>query len=326
MFVLLIVGAISAIAIGANDNTMASVVGARVLSLRSAVLLCGGLFIVGALIFGPSVSETIGLDLVITPFPFETVLIIILAMTMWLLLASYLGYPISATHSIVGSIMGAALIQSLTTGQLILRLDTLTLIISGWILTPLLSLLIAYGLQLLVYNQISSRYKGFEEVQRLEGRFGWLLLIMVSIIAFSRGGNDVSKAIGLSTFFVTSPVFLLLVFLIGGTGMAVGLFVLGRRVVQTVGRELTELRPSTSFSAASGSAIILLIGTLFGLPIAATHVLIASMIGAGLANNRRINYSVLRRLLLTSVMTVPISALLTCGLLILQFWLGLLVF
>ncbi|MFW9831996.1 MAG: inorganic phosphate transporter, partial [Candidatus Thorarchaeota archaeon] len=315
---LVLFASISALAIGANDNTMASVVGAKVLSLKSAVLLCGSLFIIGAIILGPGVSETIGFDFVTISLPFNTVVIIILAMTIWLLLASYLGYPISATHSIIGSVVGIAIFEILNSGNLIIRLDTLALIVIGWAASPILALIIAYGLQFFVQTQVSSRVFGLDDVKKQEGKFGWLLLIMVSIIAFSRGGNDVSKAVGLITILTIQPLDLLLIFFIGGLGMAIGLFFLGRRVVQTVGNELTELRPSTSFSAATGSAIILFLGTLFGLPIAATHVLIASLIGAVHANKRRINYSILRRLTLASVITMPISALFACILVVMQ--------
>ncbi|MDO8056165.1 MAG: inorganic phosphate transporter, partial [Candidatus Hermodarchaeota archaeon] len=95
-----------AVAIGANDETMASVVGAKVLKLNVAILIGAVLQIIGAQLLGTGVSETIGQDMVITPLPFDLVLIVAIAMTIWALVASSSGYPISTTHSIVGCVLG----------------------------------------------------------------------------------------------------------------------------------------------------------------------------------------------------------------------------
>ena len=104
--VLLILASIVAFAIGANDSTMASLVGAKVLSLRSAVILGGILLIIGAVVLGQGVSTTIGANMVTQPLPVDLVFVISLAIIVWMLFSAYLGNPISATHSIVGSIMG----------------------------------------------------------------------------------------------------------------------------------------------------------------------------------------------------------------------------
>jgi phosphate/sulfate permease len=316
LLALLLMAAIVAIAIGANDNTMASIVGARVLTLNAAVLLCGCLHIIGAQLLGGGVSETLGANIVITPFPLDAILVVAFAMTAWLLVSSVKGYPISATHTIVGSVLGVGLLLQIETATQILRWDTILIILSGWVLSPILSLAIAFILQLAVQNFVLHRVRGLVGMRRVEEIFGLLLLIMVIIIGLSRGGNDVSKAVGLLTMFV-DPVDMTIPLLVGGVGMAIGVVILGRRVVRTVGMELTELRPSTSFSSAAASAIVLLIGTLFGIPLAATHILITGVIGAGLANRMPINQAPLKRIALTSFLTVPISALLA----VVFFWL-----
>jgi PiT family inorganic phosphate transporter len=233
-----------------------------------------------------------------------------LAIIVWMLFSAYLGYPISATHSIVGGIIGIGLLGELVWGIPIVRWDTISIIIIGWILSPLLSLIIAFLLQRYIRRALLSKTKGLTEIQRREQIFGWLLLVMVIIICLSRGGNDVAKAIGLLTIFFVEPIELSLLLLMGGVGMGIGLLVLGRRVVRTVGIELTELRPSASFSSATAGAIVLLVGTMLGIPLAATHILITSVIGVGMANRASTNKTVLRKLILTSLLTVPVSAVL----------------
>jgi PiT family inorganic phosphate transporter len=179
----------------------------------------------------------------------------------------------------------------------------------GWILSPIFSLGIAFFLQKLVRKTMATG-AGLDEVLRRERMFSVLLLVMVIIICLSRGGNDVAKAVGLMAMIFVEPGQLSLLLLLGGVGMAVGLFVLGRRVVKTVGMELTELRPSSSFSSATAGAIVLLVGTLLGIPLAATHILITSLIGVGKANQTPLNKSVAKKLIYTSILTVPISAML----------------
>jgi PiT family inorganic phosphate transporter len=308
--VLLILASVAAFAIGANDNTMASLVGAKVLSTRNAVILGGILLIVGAVVLGHGVSTTIGADMVTQPLSIDLVFVISLAIIVWMLLSAYLGTPISATHSIVGSIVGIGLISELVWGTPLIRWDTISIIVIGWILSPLFSLAIAYFLQRVLRQSFLSKSKGLADVQRREQIFGLLLLVMVIIICLSRGGNDVAKAIGLLAVLFTGPLESTLLLLLGGVGMGVGLLVLGRRVVKTVGIELTELRPSSSFSSATAGATVLLVGTILGIPLAATHILITSLIGSGMANRVSTNKVVLRKLLLTSLLTVPVSALL----------------
>lgn len=308
---LLVLASIVAFAIGANDSTMASVVGAKVLSLRSSVILGGILLIVGAVVLGQGVSTTIGLDMVTNPLSVDIVLVISIAMVVWMLFSAYLGYPISATHSIVGSIMGIGLLGQFVWGIPMVRWDTVSIVIIGWILSPILSLAIAFFLQRYVRRTVLSKSRGLTDVQRIEQIFGLLLLLMIIIICLSRGGNDVAKAIGLLTIFFVEPIEFTILLLFGGVGMGIGLLILGRRVVRTVGVELTELRPSASFSSATAGAIVLLVGTVLGIPLAATHILITSIIGAGIANQVSTNKTVLRKLLLSSLLTVPVSATLT---------------
>jgi PiT family inorganic phosphate transporter len=315
--VLLILVFIVAIAIGANDETMAGVVGGKVLRLNAAIILGAVLQIIGAQLLGAGVSETVGEDMVLTPLPFDLVLILAIAMTIWLLLASLRGYPISTTHSIVGCVLGVGLfIEFATMGRLI-NWFTMTEIVVGWILSPVFGLILAYLLQLVVRKTVLPRATSLDAIQRLEQIFGWLLLAMIIITGLSRGGNDVSKAVGILTMVFPDrslwPWFLLL----GGIGMAVGLFLIGRRVVATVGMEVTELRPSTSFAAEAAVATVLFVGTVLGIPLSGTHVLVTAVVGVGLANRNPVRGPGLNKIVIASFLTVPLSALFAIGL----FWL-----
>jgi phosphate/sulfate permease len=277
--------------------------------------------IIGAQLLGTGVSETIGQDMVLTPLPFDIVLILAIAMTIWLFAASIRGYPISTTHSIVGCVLGVGLAIELITSGPLINWYTMSEIMIGWVLSPIFGLLIAFLVQMLVRKTILPRAKSLDTIERMERIFGWLLLVVVVITALSRGGNDVSKAVGILTMVFPDPALWSWFLLLGGVGMAVGLFLIGRRVVATVGMEVTELRPSTSFSAEAAVAAVLLVGTLWGIPLSGTHVLVAAVVGVGLANRSKVRGPGLNKIIIASFLTVPLSALLAVGL----FWLYLII-
>lgn len=327
LIMLIVLVFVVAISIGANDETMASVVGAKIITLNAAILLGAFLQVAGAQLLGVGVSKTIGQDMVLIDLQLDIVVILAISMTIWLLITSTQGYPISTTHSIVGCILGVGLWLEFVNHQQILNWPELFNIFAGWILSPIFGLIIAFSLQVVVRKFSLPRKTGLEQMQRLERAFGWLLIIMVVITSLSRGGNDVSKAVGILVMATPDPlqstfgIPLIRWFLIlGGVGMATGLFVIGRRVVATVGMEVTALKPSSSFSAEAGVAIVLLIGTLLEFPLSGTHVLITAVIGVGLANHTPIGGSAVKKIALASFLTVPLSAVFALGLLFLYLW------
>lgn len=329
VILLIVLVFIVAMAIGANDETMASVVGAKIVMLNVAILLGAFLQIIGAQLLGVDVSKTIGSDMVTIELPLEVVLIIAIAMTIWLFLVSIRGYPISTTHSIVGCVLGIGLWLQFQLAQEVINWTTMLKIVIGWILSPVFGLVIAFCLQYLIRKFVYPRTTGLDRLKRMEWVFGILLLVMVIITGLSRGGNDVAKAVGILVLAFpdpTAPLFgiplIRWFLLLGGAGMAIGLFLIGRRVVATVGREVTELRPSSSFAAESGVALVLLIGTLAGLPLSGTHVLVTAVIGVGLANRTPIGGPAVKKIAWASILTVPASAAMALGLFFLYAWLA----
>ncbi|NWX21687.1 S20A1 protein, partial [Aegotheles bennettii] len=118
--------------------------------------------------------------------------------------------------------------------------------------------------------------------------FQFLQILTACFGSFAHGGNDVSNAIGplvalylvyqtgdVATTMVT-PIWLLLY---GGAGICIGLWVWGRRVIQTMGKDLTPITPSSGFSIELASALTVVIASNVGLPISTTHC----KVGGGLS-------------------------------------------
>ena len=142
--------------------------------------------------------------------------------------------------------------------------------------------------------------------------------------AFSHGANDVANAIGpvaaivavLHTSKVTQdvsiPIWLLLA---GGLGLAVGAYVWGRGVMETVGEKITAITPSRGFSAEFGTAITVLLCSRLGMPVSTTHVAVGNIIGVGLARGiSAINLAVIKRIFYAWILSVPAAGVFSVGL------------
>ncbi len=150
-----------------------------------------------------------------------------------------------------------------------------------------------------------------------------LMVISMAALAFSHGANDVGKAAGpLTTIYYSltsgqTPEHLTVNFLaltVSGLGIAFGIWTWGYRVVGTIGEEITTLSPLSAFTAQLSGALSVLIMTRLGMPVSTTQAIVGSVAGVGLSSGfSTVNLSTLKRILLTWLSAVPISAGLTIG-------------
>lgn len=155
-------GAYMALNIGANDvaNNVGPAVGSKALSMTGAILIAAIFEASGALIAGGSVVGTIKKGIInpsaigdVTTFIW-VMMAALLAGAIWLNLATYLGAPVSTTHSIVGGVMGAGIAAG---GWDIANWDKVAAIVASWVISPALGGLIAAGF--LIYIKRSITYK-----------------------------------------------------------------------------------------------------------------------------------------------------------------------
>lgn len=147
--------------------------------------------------------------------------------------------------------------------------------------------------------------------------FSWMQVFTASGFAFSHGSNDIANAIGpfvaivdvLRTGRITDeahiPPLAMLTF---GIALVAGLWFIGRRVIKTVGHDLTRMHPASGFSAELAATAVIMMATLTGIPVSSTHILIGSVLGIGLVN-RRANWKLMRPIALAWVITLPAAAL-----------------
>lgn len=159
---------------------------------------------------------------------------------------------------------------------------------------------------------------GGEDYHFVERIFGYLQVLSAIFVAFAHGANDVANAIGplaaavsiLQTKTVLVqvgvPIWLLL---LGGIGISVGIATLGWKVMETIGKKITEITPSRGFAAEISAATVIAVASKLGIPISTTHTLVGAVIGVGLARGlASLNLNVVRNIVISWFVTVPAGA------------------
>ncbi|WP_306522115.1 inorganic phosphate transporter [Rheinheimera sp.] len=143
-------GFFMAYGVGANDvaNAMGTSVGSKALTLKQALIVAAVFEAAGAWLAGGEVTSTIRSGIVdaaaFAPVPELLVygmIASLLAAGTWLLVASYFGWPVSTTHSIVGAIIGFAAVG---VGMEYVHWDEVGGIVGSWVVTPMLSGILAF--------------------------------------------------------------------------------------------------------------------------------------------------------------------------------------
>ncbi|XP_059906290.1 sodium-dependent phosphate transporter 1-B [Gadus macrocephalus] len=153
--------------------------------------------------------------------------------------------------------------------------------------------------------------------------FQFLQILTACFGSFAHGGNDVSNAIGplVALWLVytsgsvesaePTPIWLLLY---GGVGICAGLWVWGRRVIQTMGRDLTPITPSSGFSIELASALTVVVASNIGLPVSTTHCKVGSVVAVGwLRSKKAVDWRLFRNIFMAWFVTVPISGLISAA-------------
>jgi PiT family inorganic phosphate transporter len=158
----------------------------------------------------------------------------------------------------------------------------------------------------------------FTAVERV---FVVLQILTACAVAFAHGSNDVANAIGplaaiinveqgaeLARKSAVAPWMLV----VGGIGIVVGLATWGYRVMQTIGKKITELTPSRGFAAELAAAITIVLASRLGIPVSTTHILVGAVFGVGLARGiGALDLRVVGTILASWVLTLPIAAVLS---------------
>jgi len=306
LFILVIVLAVGfAIVNGFNDaaNAIATVIGTRVLSPLKAVIMAAVFNFAGAAT-GTAVALFIGTR-ILNPeaLNYSIIIAALVAVIIWGLVATYLGLPVSISHSFIAGLVGAGIAAA---GSEFIIWSGFGTILSAVAIAPALGF--AGGLLVMVALLWLLRRRA---PLRVEGIFGRLQIMSAAFMAYAHGKNDGQMPIGIMAMavMISTAAFHIetWMWVLSATAISLGTALGGWRVIRTVGTRITALRPVHGFAAIGSAAVVVEVASALGIPVSTTHCISSSVMGVGATKRlSAVRWGVAGNIVLAWILTFPI--------------------
>ncbi|MGQ0792329.1 MAG: inorganic phosphate transporter, partial [Nitrosopumilaceae archaeon] len=237
-------------------NSIATVVGTRILKPLQAVSLAAAANFLGPFIFGVAVATTIGKGIINPDFvTMEIILGALVGAIVWDLITWFWGLPSSSSHALIGGIIGAGIAGI---GTHAILFDGLTKVGMGILISPVMGLIGAFLLGILIITIFAKR----KPIQ-VNSVFGKLQLVSSTYFSLTHGANDGQKTMGIIALILliegvtTQFEISFYVVLMAALAISLGTFFGGWRIVKTMAVRITQLKPYQGFAAETGGATVL---------------------------------------------------------------------
>lgn len=210
--------------------------------------------------------------------------------------------------------LGGAVITSLVVFKGLKNVNSNMTTLQGFLIMGMIAALM--WLATFIYTK-SIRGKHKEDLTKATFiMFSWMQVFTASAFAFSHGSNDIANAVGpfaaimdvIRTSSISSeaavPPAVMLTF---GVALIVGLWFIGKEVIQTVGTNLAKMHPASGFSAELAAASVVMGASTMGLPVSSTHTLVGAVLGIGIVN-KNTNWALMKPIGLAWIITLPAAA------------------
>ncbi|MFB6146039.1 MAG: anion permease [Candidatus Nanohaloarchaea archaeon] len=239
-----------------------------------AALLAGLFAFLGAVTQGGNVAQTIGSGLLTGPITTVQAAAILLVGSSLVIVSVMTDFPMPTAFTVIGAVVGSSYSFN---NQLVST--QLFKIIGFWVIIPLVSIAVGFGISKLLRRYIPKDESSDKKIRLL-------LIIAGSYVAYSAGASAVGLAVGpLTSLNVTTMELLLL----GGFSILMGAWLYSPRIIKAISFDYSNVGPRRSVAALGTAALLAQIGIFFGIPISFNEAVIASMIGSGMveggANN-----------------------------------------
>jgi PiT family inorganic phosphate transporter len=307
-----------------SANSIATIVGTRVLNPFTAVLWAATFNFVALFTVGTAVASTIGKGMIDVSFVDANVILGgLLGAITWNLITWFFGLPSSSSHALIGGYAGSAVAKAGLAAIVWGRkwIETLEFIA----LSPIIGMLAGFGLMIAVY-WIFRR----ASPHRVDRVFRIAQLGSSALFSFSHGANDAQKTMGIiagllvatKELFRAQPGMLRHLYLQSADHIplwvevaayvmiSLGTLFGGWRIVHTMGSRITRLRPVSGFCAETGGAFAILIATRLGIPVSTTHTITGAIVGVGATHRlSAVRWGIAGRIVWAWVLTIPAAAI-----------------
>jgi PiT family inorganic phosphate transporter len=288
--------------IGANDtaNCIGTTVGCGLLPFRRAAILVAVFAVLGGLLQGHHVMDTIGKGIVKDELNILAVFVALICSGIFVTLATFYRIPTSTSQAIVGGVMGIGLALDAN-----IDYAKLIRIAESWVICPILVMVLAFALYHLLTRLL---HRIVSRNILVQNAIGWLAILSGCYVAYSMGANNAGNAVGpIANLGIIHPTVLLA---IGGAAIAVGAITYGRRVADTVGKGITPLDIPGAFVAQIAAAFGMHLFSIFGIPVSTSSAIVGAVVGVGLVKGARsISQKTIWTILIGWVLTPFLAAL-----------------
>lgn len=306
-------------------NSIATIVSTRVLTPFQAVLWAAAFnfvaffiakYIIGEFGIANTVSKTVVEEFVTLPI----ILSGVIAAIIWNLYTWWKGIPSSSSHTLIGGFAGAAIMGAGTINAI--HGVTILKIAAFIFLAPIIGMIIAFGFTLLVLYICKKAHPA-----TAERWFKRLQLVSSALFSVGHGLNDSQKVMGIIAAAMIAahaqgvdwgiesindlPNWV--AFACFGA-ISLGTMSGGWKIVKTMGTRITKVTPLEGVVAETAGAFTLFLTEFLKIPVSTTHTITGAIIGVGATKRlSAVRWGVTRSLLVAWVLTIPVSALLACG-------------
>lgn len=299
-------------------NSIATVVGTRVLRPFYAVLWAAWWNFAAAWFFGVHVADTVAKWVHPSYINADVILAGLIGAILWDLITWVVSLPTSSSHALLGGFAGAAIAHA---GQWsgVLEVGKVFATIEFIFIAPLIGL----GLALLFLIALSWAFRGVSP-QRVDRLFRVVQLGSAAAYSLGHGTNDAQKTMGIiaallyasiwqseqAAFVEGSVGFPFWIVLICHLAIGLGTLAGGRRIIKTMAMKLTKLRPYQGACAETAAAISLFGTSWLGIPVSTTHTIVGAIVGVGAVQKlSAVRWGIASRVVWAWIFTIPASGL-----------------
>jgi PiT family inorganic phosphate transporter len=293
-----------------SANSIATVVGTRVLRPLYAVTIAAFANFAGPFIFGTAVAATVGKGIIQPSFSTVDVIFAgLIGAIIWDLVTWYFGLPSSSSNALIGGLIGSALIAGGTSALVFSGIEKTLVFIP---VSPTLG----FGCALVVVVAVMYFFRN-QTASHVNKIFGRLQVFSSIFFSLTHGANDGQKTMGVITALLIAGGLLdsksfavpIEVVLAAAFAIALGTFFGGWRIVKTMAFKLTNLRPYQGFCAETGGGVILTSMAWLGIPVSTTHAIAGAIMGVGATKRlSAVRWGVGKRIVYAWIITIPASA------------------
>ncbi|MGW1865735.1 anion permease [Streptomyces mauvecolor] len=295
-------------------NAMATTISTGALKPKTAVAMSAVLNLVGAFL-SVEVAKTISGGIIDEKgIRTEVIFAALVGAILWNLLTWLLGLPSSSSHALFGGLIGAAVMSagwSSVNGSTVVTK----------VLLPAVAAPIVAGIAAMLATRLTYRLNRNTDEKATAKGYRAGQIASAGLVSLAHGTNDAQKTMGIITLALVTGGVLhpganppLWVIVSAGLAIAMGTYLGGWRIIRTMGKGLTELRPPQGFAAQTGAATVILASSHIGFSLSTTQVCSGSVMGAGIGRKGGVvRWSTASRMAVAWILTLPAAGLVGAG-------------